>query len=398
MNPTGGEDAGYGEDVRRVEAGGREFVLVGTAHISQRSTDLVRRVVEGERPDTVCVELDAQRYKALAEQVRWENLDLKSVIRQKQLSTLMVNLLLGAYQKKLGEQLGVNPGAELLEAVRTAEELGVETRLCDRDVRVTLRRAWHSMSLWEKAKFAFSGLGGVLGDEEVSEESLQELRRRDVLSELMAELGRAMPVLKTVLLDERDTYLAEKVRQAPGQRVVAVVGAGHLEGIAESLAAGLEGVDLEPLERIPPPSPWIKVVGWGVPALVLGSIAYIGWSKGLAAAGDNALFWVLANGVPCALGALLALGHPLTVLAALAAAPFTSLTPVIGAGYVAAFVQVYFAPPLVREFHSLGDDAGHLPMWWKSRLLRTFLVFVLASLGSMVGTYVGAYEIIRNLF
>jgi pheromone shutdown-related protein TraB len=397
MSDAGEAAEEYGDDVLRVWRDGREFILVGTAHISQRSTDLVRQVIEGEKPDTVCVELDAQRHKALAEKVRWENLDLKTVIRQKQLSTLMVNLILGSYQKKLGEQLGVSPGAELLEAMVAAADVGVPTRLCDRDIRVTLRRAWHSMSLWEKLKFAFSGLGGVFADEEVSEESLQELRSKDVLSELMGELGRAMPVLKTVLLDERDAYLAEKMRQAPGQRVVAVVGAGHVEGIARTLAA--EGdVDLAPLEVIPPPSPWLKIIGWGVPALVVGSIAYIGWSKGLAAAGDNALFWILANGIPSAIGALLALGHPLTVVCAFIAAPFTSLTPVIGAGYVAAFVQVYFAPPLVREFHRLGDDAGQLPMWWKSRLLRTFLVFVLTSLGSMVGTYVGAYEIIRNLF
>lgn len=397
MNQEEAAPSEYGADVRLVKRDGRQFILVGTAHISQRSADLVRRVIESEKPDAVCVELDAQRYKALSEPARWERLDLKTVIRQKQLSTLMVNLLLGAYQKKLGEKLGVMPGAELLEATRAAQENGLEAALCDRDIRVTLRRAWHSMSFWEKLKFAASGLGGVLAEEEVSEESLEQLRQQDVLSELMNELGRAMPVLKTVLLDERDAYLADKVWGTPGQRVVVVVGAGHVDGLARTLETGA-AVDVAELEKIPPPSVALKVFGWGVPALILGSIAYIGWSKGLVAAQENALYWFLANGIPAALGVALALGHPLTVVASFLAAPFTSLTPVIGAGYVAAFVQVYFAPPLVREFHSLGDDASRLAMWWKSRLLRTFLVFILASLGSIIGTYVGAYEIVRNLF
>ena len=208
---------------------------------------------------------------------------------------------------------------------------------------------------------------------------------------------RNFPICPVVLIDERDTYLAQKIRASAGEKVVAVVGAGHLNGIIEALQQNRRD-DLKPLEVIPPVSSWIKWIGWGIPAIILGSIAYIGWSKGGAAAGDNLLFWVLANGIPSALGAIIALGHPFTILSAFFGAPFTSLTPVIGAGYVSAFVQLYFQPPVVKEFQTVSDDVSSFKKWWRNKLLRILLVFIFTSLGSLIGTYVGAYEIMSNLF
>ncbi len=387
----------YGSDVHVVEQEGRQFIIVGTAHISQQSADLVRKVIEQEKPDTVCVELDTQRYKSLKEESRWENLDLKTVIREKQLSTLLINLLLGSYQKRLGKKLGVNPGVELLEATKAADENDIPVELCDRDVRITLKRAWGHLSFMEKMGLLSSGLAGLLSDEEISEERLAEIRQKDVLNEMMRELGEAMPSLKHVLIDERDQYISEKMSLAGGKKIVSVVGAGHVEGILKTLQDKSE-TDMEAIEQIPPPSPWPKVIGWAIPVVILASIAYIGFTQGAGRAGDNALFWVLANGIPSGIGVLAALGHPITVITAFLAAPFTSLTPLIGAGYVAAFVQAYVQPPLVKEFKTVMDDAAKIASWWKNRLLRVFLVFILASLGSVVGTYVGAYEIISNLF
>ena len=394
-NPSPVRD--YPTDVRIVAVNDQEFILVGTAHISQKSVDLVREVIENEHPDVVCVELDPQRYQALSEKQRWESLDLKTIIRRKQLSTLTVNLLLASYQKRLGDKLGVMPGVELLEATKVAQEYEIPIELCDRDVRITLRRAWHAMSFLEKTKLLASGLAGVLEDYEISEEELSRIREQDVLSELMNELGRVMPVLKTVLIDERDTYLTQKMKAASGQKIVAVVGAGHVNGIAEALSED-RLVDLTEIEQIPPVSAVWKWIGWGVPALILGSIAYIGWSQGARAAGDNLLFWVLANGIPSSIGAGIALAHPLTIITAFIAAPITSLTPVIGAGYVAAFIQAYFQPPVVKEFQTVVDDVSSLGKWWQNKLLRILLVFLLTGLGSLVGTYVGAYEIVSNMF
>jgi len=387
----------YTEDVQIVKKDKREFIIVGTAHISRHSADLVREVIEKEKPDVVCVELDEKRMKALSEKNRWENLDLKSIIRQKQLSTLIVNLVLASYQKKLGEKLGVTPGTELLEAVQTAKEKNIPIELCDREVRITLRRAWHSMGFWQKLKLVAGGFGGIFEKQELTEEKLAELRSKDVLSEMMDELGKAMPVLKKVIIDERDQYLAEKMKLSTGNKIVSVVGAGHVKGIINALKHD-DKIDLKEIEIIPKPSPVAKIIGWGIPVIIVGSILFIGYSKGLSEAGDNALFWILANGIPSAIGALIALAHPVTIITSFFAAPITSLTPLIGAGYVAAFVQAYFQPPLVKDFQNVAESARKFSMWWKNKLLKVLLVFILASLGSVLGTYVGLVEIVKNVF
>jgi len=385
------------DQVQVLRIDGREFILVGTAHVSKGSTDLVREVIEREMPDHVAVELDAQRYQALTEQQRWESLDIKEIIRKKQLATLIVNLLLASYQKRMGLKLGVMPGTELLEAVRAAEGNGIAVTLADRDVRVTLRRAWRSMSFWRKSLFLSALLASLFDDKELTEARIQELLKRDVLSELMRDLGEAMPELKKVLIDERDLYLSHKIREAPGERVVAVVGAGHLEGIRKALLEYREA-DLQELNRIPPVSPAWKWIGWSLPVAIVGSIAYIGWTQGPAAAGDSALFWILASGTPCALGAILALAHPLTVLAAFVSAPITTLSPVLGAGYVTSFVQAFVRPPRVKEFQTVAEDVTKLRRWWQSRLLRVFLAFLLPSLGASLGMIFGSVEIFGNLF
>jgi pheromone shutdown-related protein TraB len=386
----------YPSDVRILRVDGREFVLVGTAHISRESVELVRHVIEQERPDCVCVELDERRHEALSQERSFETKDLREIIRQKQLSTLLINLVLASYQKRLGMKLGVTPGSELLEACRVAEDLGIPISLCDRDVRITLRRAWHALGLWQKLNLLTGVLASAFDAPEISEEELARIRQQDVLSELMNELGEAMPALKHALIDERDAYLAEKIRLTDGQKLVAVVGAGHVEGMARAIEER-SAVNLDEIEEIPPVSQAWRWVGWGIPAIILGSILYIGYSQGFTAAGENALYWFLANAIPSGIGGVIALAHPATIAAAFFAAPFTSLTPVIGAGYVAAFVQTWMTPPRVEEFKSVGDDIATLSGWWRNRLLKILLAFLLTTAGSVVGTWVGGIEIVKNL-
>lgn len=394
--PPQPDDPTYPEEVRVVELGDRRIVLVGTAHVSQASVELVRQVILAERPDRVAVELDAQRYEALSKKQQWQQLDLKQVIRRKGLVTLLANLLLASYQKRLAGDLGVEPGAELLEATRVAAEIGVPIELADRDVRVTLRRAARAISPWRKLLLLSNLLAGMLQPQEITAEDLEELKRRDALSEILKELGAAQPELKRVLIDERDVYLAERTRAAAGERIVSVIGAGHLDGVVATLEAAVP-VDLAPLETVPPPSAWWKVLGWGIPVLIVASIVAIGWTQGFAAAGDSAAFWFVANAVPSMIGAALALAHPLTILTAGLAAPFTSLTPVIGAGYVTAFVQAWLRPPLVQELQTVMEDAAVFRRWWSNRLLRIFLAFLLPGFGSMIGTWIGGVEIFRSL-
>ena len=387
----------YPDDVAVIPLADKTILLVGTAHISRQSADLVEQVISDEKPDTVCIELDEKRFAALSNRKRWENLDLKEIIRKKQLSTLLVNLILASYQKKLGGKLGVMPGSELLRAARIAEEYGIPVELCDREVRVTLRRAWHATSLWKKGYLIVSLFASLFDTTELDEEKLTELRSKDVLSELMDELGNALPDTKKALIDERDIFMAEKIKAADGQRIVAVVGAGHMQGMQRVIRENNRDI-IEEISSIPPVSKLWKVVGWSIPAAILLSIAAIGFRQGAGEAAANALFWILANGIPSAIGAVLAWAHPATIISAFAAAPITSLTPVIGAGYVCAFVQVMTRPPVVKEFENVGTDIGRIRGWWQNKLLRIFLVFIMTGLGSSIGTWVGGYRIFTNLF
>jgi len=396
LAPTNRE-SDYPPEVKIVELEGRRFVLVGTAHISQQSVELVRRVIERERPDRVCIELDPKRYQSLTQHQKWESLDLKEIIRQKQLATLLVNLVLASYQKRLGGQLGVEPGRELLEAAQVADELGIPVALCDRDVRITLRRAAAATPFFRKLLLSSELLLTLLESPEISEEQLEELKQGDMLTELLQEVGARYPTLKTALIDERDAYLKESIVRTEGNSLVAVVGAGHLPGIV-SLLEEQRPVDLEELDRIPPPSSWWKIVGWAIPAMILGALAWIGWSQGFDKAGENLLFWVLANGIPTAIGAAIAGGHPLTILSGFVAAPITSLSPVVGAHYVTSFVQAWLRPPLVKELKNVSEDIGRFRGWWQNRLLRIFLCFILPALGSVLGTFVGGGKILSDLF
>ena len=278
------------QDVHRVDVAGRTIFLVGTAHVSQRSVDLVREVIQREQPDAVCIELDEGRYAALSEQKQFEEQDLREVLKKKQLATMMLNLILASYQRRLGLKLGVVPGSELLEAARVAEEHEIPFILCDRDVRITLRRAWQSISWWQRMRLLTEIGVSVFEDAEISEDELERIRDQDVVSEVMNELGRIMPDLKRVLIDERDAYLAHEILEASGNRIVAVVGAGHVAGMKERLEGEMRA-DMDEITSVPTDSQWWKIVGWSIPLLIIGSIAAIAATQGAEAAGENAPDW-----------------------------------------------------------------------------------------------------------
>ena len=389
-------DVGDESDVHVVEVGGRTLYLVGTAHVSQRSVDLVREVIEREKPDTVCIELDEGRFEALSQEKKFQEQDLREVLKNKQLATLILNMILGSYQRRLGMQLGVTPGSELMEAARAAEDHEIPISLCDRDVRITLRRAWQSLGWRQRLRLVAELAASLFEDTAVSEEELARIREQDVVTEVMNELGRLMPDLKRVLIDERDAYLAHEILETEGDRIVAVVGAGHVEGMKGRLLRD-ERTDLDAICEIPETSGLLKVIGWAIPFVIVASIAAIGWTQGAAAAGENAVIWFLANSIPAGLGAILALAHPATILAAAISAPFTSLSPLIGAGYVASFAQLWAAPPRVADFGTVGDDLSDPKRWWQSRLMRIFLVFLFTTVGSLIGTYAGGFEVLSNL-
>ena len=378
------------QDVTRLTLeDGKRVTLVGTAHISQQSVDVVRQIIASSQPDTVCVELDEERFRAVREQPNWEELDLKQVIRNKQLVFLMARLALGAFQKRMGSYTGVKPGAEMIAAIEAAEANQMEVVLCDRNVRTTLMRAWRETPFWRRSLVAFSLLFGLFERTEVNEEELNELRKEHNLSTMLDEMGEAMPEVKTVLVDERDSFMAEQIRRAAGEHVVVIIGAAHKPGITRKLVEErLTPAQLEAIDTVPPRSPLSKLLPWALPLIVI-ALFVAGFLRGDTEEAKQALWaWVLANGIFSALGAALALGHPAAILTAFIAAPITSINPTVGAGMFAALAQVWAAPPTVRDMEHAGDDIVEWKGWWTNRLTRLLLVFMLSSLGSSLGTIV----------
>ncbi len=383
-------------DIYRLELGDREIVLIGTAHISRSSVETVREVIAAERPDCVCVELDSQRYRALNDAKGWQSLDLVAAIRQGQGPFLLANLALATFQKRMGLQTGVKPGAELAAATETARQQGAEICLIDRDIRTTLLRAWRRTGLWKKMQVASLLLGGLFESQTIDEQQLSALRQGDTLNAMLDEMGDLLPAMKTVLVDERDRYMAERLRQAPGRRLVAVVGAAHVPGMRRRLAEGPDPDCLAELSRIPEKPPISRILPWIIPSLVV-ALFVAGFLFGeRSRLGEAALGWVLANGLLSAAGALAALGHPLTILTAFVAAPLTSLNPTIGAGFVTGLVQATVAGPTVRDLEEAGKDLATARGWWSNRLTRVLLVFLFSSIGSALGTLV-AFSWLKNL-
>jgi len=383
-------------DLTRIDLAGKTVYLLGTAHISRRSVEAVRGAVDQAQPECVCVELDGQRLESLRDPNRWRDLDLVKALREGRGAFLLANLALSTFQRRLGLQTGVPPGAELLEAVSAAEARGLRVELIDRPIRTTLLRAWRAMGFWKKSLLAATILASVFERTEIGEEDLAKLREKDALSALLEEVGKALPAAKEILIDERDTYMASKIRSAPGSRVLAVVGAGHVPGITRELARPASGSKIEELEVIPPRSSVSRLIPWTVPVLVVGLFAAGFFAGDTSTLTDAAWAWILSTGGLASLGAILALGHPLTVASAFAAAPITTLHPAVGAGMVTGTVQAWVGKPRVHDVEHLLDDLTRWKGWWGNRVARVFLVFLFSNLGASLGTLV-AFGWLKNL-
>lgn len=384
-------------DFTSIRIGEKEIILVGTAHISQESVDTVVRAIDELQPDTVCVELDAQRYQSLINQKGWESLNLKEVIRKGQMPFLLANLALSSYQKRMGLQTGVKPGAELAAAAQTAVDKGLGMELIDRNIRTTLLRVWRKTGLWNKMKVLAALLGSLFEKQELTEEELAKLRQGDTLENMLEEMADLLPSVKEILVDERDTYMAYHIRNAPGERVLAVIGAAHQPGIERQLQRDIPTERIEEIDRIPPKPTVSKIIPWLIPGIVV--VLFIGgfFFGNREQFADAAIAWILANGVLSAAGALLAWGHPLTVISAFFAAPLTSLNPTIGAGFVTGLVQAFVAAPTVRDMEMVGSDLVTIRGWWNNRVARVMLVFLFSSIGSALGTFI-ALGWLKNMF
>jgi pheromone shutdown-related protein TraB len=373
------------DNIHRLTFEDREIALIGTAHVSKESADLVVKVIEAEKPDTVCVELCESRYKAIKQKNRWQNTDLIKVIREKKSFLLLSNLLLTSFQKKIGQKLGIKPGEEMIRAMDAADSVGANTHLADRDIRITLSRTWRLMGLWTKIKLLAQLVTSMGEVDSVKEEDIEKMKDKDVLETLLSEIGETLPELRRILIDERDQYLTEKIRSAPGKKIVAVVGAGHVPGIKRDWN---KTIDLNALDELPPKGKIFSFLKWGIPALVVGLIVLGFFYAGSSAGTHMIKWWVLANAVFAGIGAAIALAHPLTVLSAIVASPITSLNPMIAAGWVAGLVEAFIGKPKVKDFENLPADILSLKGFWKNKITRILLIVVFTNLGSSLGAFV----------
>jgi len=389
------------EPVRHVTRDGVDYALLGTAHVSRTSAEAVERLIDSGHYEAVAIELCAARYQALTERDAWRNMDLFQVIRQGKAGMMMASLALSAYQRRIAEQFGIEPGAEMKMAIEAARRAGVPVQLIDRDIGITLRRASRSLPWWKRWMMLNGLLVSMLSRQQVSEEDIERLKQGDLLTETFSEFSESAPELYETLIAERDRYMAARLKQENEQRkprkVLAVLGAGHLEGTAEALEADSDPAEtVESLNAMPPASKLFKALPWLVLVLVATGFI-IGFSRSPELGLALVATWVIINGTLSALGALLAGGHPLTVLTALLAAPLTSLNPTIGAGMVTGAVEAWLRKPRVADFESLRDDVVHLSGWWKNRVSRVLLVFMFSNLGSAIGTWVAGFRMVQQL-
>ncbi len=363
----------------------KEVILVGTAHVSRESARLAVQVIETEKPDTVCVELCESRYQTISQKELWRDMDIVKVIKEKKSFLLLSNLLLASLQKRIAKNFDIKPGEEMIKAIEAGKAVGASIHLADRDIRITLLKTWRVMGLWSKLKLLFQFLLSFGQIEDISEEDIEKMKQEDVLQSLLADVGKSLPVLKDILIDERDLYLTHKIRTAPGKKIVAVVGAGHVPGIKNNWNTDIE---FEALKQIPPKGRTSVILKWLIPVAIMILIIAGFYQGGFHAGKDMITWWVLANGILAGLGAVIALAHPLTILSSILAAPLTSLNPMIAAGWVSGLVEAFSRKPKVRDFENLPEDILSIRGFWKNKVTRILLVVVFTNLGSSIGTFV----------
>lgn len=390
--------------VTLIEDGTRKIYIIGTAHVSQESVHEVESVIEQVRPDTVCIELCESRYQALTDESRWKNLDIFKVILEGKTLFLLASLAIGAYQRRLGAKLGVKPGAELLAGVNKAKEIGANVKMIDREISITLKRTWSNIGFWKRIGL----LGAIIESmfapdakkddknkdpnapnkdpDEIDAEQIEALKQAAHLTEMMAEFSKEFPQVHGPLIDERDRYLISGTREAAGEKIVAVVGAGHVAGMKRYFS---EPIDRAALDELPKPSRWSWVWKWALPVVMFAAFFYgVGYTDGKSWQ-ELLAAWIIPNVVMAMVTTAIAGGKILSILCAGVASPITSLNPLIGAGMVVGVVEAWLRKPTVADAERINEDVQSLKGVYKNAFTRVLLVAVAANIGSALGAWVG---------
>jgi len=383
------------ESVTVRELGDKTYYLLGTAHVSKKSVEDVRTAVDAIDPDSICVELCEPRHQAMMDKERWKKMDVFQVIKNGKASLLLSQLIITSFYQQIGEKLGVEPGAEMQEGVKLASEKEKNLVLADRKVEVTLKRVWRHLSFWNKLKMLSQVFMGIFEKEEIDDAMIEEIKNANELESIMEMFAKSFPQIKERLIDERDIYLSQKIKHAPGKKVLAILGAGHIKGVAIELE---KETPLAPLETVPPPSKVGSLLKWAIPLLII-AIPLIGFFRGATEQSIDSLnIWLVSHSLLAGLGSLIALAHPLTIIAAAVVAPFTSLNPMIAAGWVAGLVQAWVKKPTVEDLQKIPQEIKTVTGFWRNPTTRILLVVMLANLGSSLATFISGTWIITHSF
>ena len=382
------------ENVTTLEYQNKKIILVATAHVSKESVELVKQVIEAEHPDSVCIELDEDRYNSLQNPKAWENTDIIKVIKSKKVGFLMANLALSSYQKRIAKQLNTSVGGEMIQGIKSAEQIGATLVLADRKIQTTFLRIWRKLSLWEKGKMLFSLLFSFDDDTEVSDMDLQELLKSDMLESVLIDMRKQFPKIGEILISERDQYLASKIKEAPGKKIVAVLGGAHVPGVKNEI---YRSQDIESISTIPPKKTATKIVGWLIPGALIVLLLY-SFFVSIQTGFEQLSAWVLWTGVLAALFTALSLAHPLSIITSLIIAPFTTINPILACGWFTGLVEAKIKKPTVQDIERIPEDIFSIKGFIRNRFLRIILVILMANIGASIGTFVAGADIIRNLF
>lgn len=380
------------ENIVKLDYQDKQIYLVKTAHVSKNSIEDVKTCIEEVNPDSICIELDEQRYKRLESPDDWRNTDLSKIIKDKQVGFLMANLILSSFQKRMAKSLGSTTGGEMIEGINQSKQRNINLVLADRPIKTTFSRIWANLNGSEKIKLLSGLIESIFSNEEISEEEISQLKEADALEAALSEVSKEFPNMKRILVDERDMYLSQKIKTAPGNKIVAIVGAAHAPGIERYLDKDINTDELEIVNKKKTIFSYVKYI---IPLLIIGIIVYTilnNRDMGI----KQIKSWILWNGGLSALGTILAFGHPLSVLTAFVMSPITSLNPLLASGWFAGLVEAYVRKPKVKDFEDIAEDTATFKGFWKNRITRTLMVVLFANLFSSIGTIISGIDIVKK--
>jgi pheromone shutdown-related protein TraB len=379
----------------KIQLENKTITLIGTAHVSHQSAQEVLETLSSGTYDAIAIELDEERYKGLNQDKSWENTDIIQLIKQKKTGLLMAQLVLASYQKRIAKANSIQVGQEMMTAIDYANGHEIRLLKIDRSVTVTFQRIWSSLNFFDKMSMLTQLITSVFTNEEISEADLEKLKEQDILQAALSEISTKFPKVAEALIFERDRIMAYKLRHAPGQNIVAIVGAAHVSGIVSHLDK--PNLEIKDLMVVPPTKASSKILTYIFPLSIVALIVItMIMSPNMAL--NTIIKFIVFNGSLAALGTLLAFGHPVSIITAFIAAPIGILSPVLATGWFAGIAEATMRKPKVTDFMNLQDEAMHLKGWWKNRVLRILLVVMMANIFASFGSIMTSIDLFKNLF